>query len=160
LHIDTNYEPVTVGVLHDHEIVGRYKTELQLEPQSSCTSFQTEENKSFASPSKSTISKASRLSKKPNRVKIIPWYFYPEFADKSLFKNRSAHMDLESVLNETHTLESQSQQSLHDRFSMLSTPVKQPRGIDLATEVGMSSSKKQRFEYDEVRQFSEKKLNT
>jgi hypothetical protein len=32
-------------------------------------------------------------------VKIIPWYFYPECANKSLFKSKAAQLDLSAVLN-------------------------------------------------------------
>ena len=48
----------------------------------------------------SLTSKHSAVSRKINRVKIIPWYFYPEFADKSLFKSRAAQMELDVVLKD------------------------------------------------------------
>lgn len=124
---------------------------------------------------------------KVNRVKIIPWYFYPECADRSLFKNRTSQMELGAVLKDIQ-MEKSSQTFVQDRTtvpdnlsskmsvstvsklglsSQVSTPARTDRGyqyneddsICAGTEVGMSSSKKQKIEFEEFQQMqnSEKK---
>ena len=54
---------------------------------------------------KSGISKRTTAGRKA--VKVIEWYFYPEYASKKLFKNKSVRLDLKEVAGKHYEVLSQ-----------------------------------------------------
>lgn len=71
-----------------------------LAPQSSRNLAKNKLLETHFSSAMSNNSKQSNQSKKPNKVRIIPWYFYPECAEKSIFKSKTALIDFNSVLKD------------------------------------------------------------
>ena len=63
---------------------------------------------------KSGISKRTTAGRKA--VKVIEWYFYPEYASKKLFKNKSVRLDLKEVAGKHYEVLSQAS-NVHDSYS-------------------------------------------
>jgi len=64
-------------------------------------------------------------------LKVIEWYFYPEFASKKLFKNKCVRNDLEQVMGKHYEVLSQASNAWSHGLS--ASPSKECHGRSGAT---------------------------